>query len=293
MMDFSNKTLVPRPLFWRKVQDRLVEWLSWAALAIALGAMVWILITIVTNGLQAMSWEFLSHSSKPYGVSHAGIANALLGTLYITLVASVIAVPLALAAGIGLSEYGHKSKFASWLRFCANVLMGVPSVIVGLFIYVVLVVPMGGFSGLAGAIALSILMFPVVMRTTEDMLRMVPDTLRESGLALGLSRTRVTLSVVCRSARNGLLTGILLSVARVSGETAPLLFTVLFADSWPTKFFSGPTANLPVLITEYTNNSPFEEMHRAGWGAAFVITFLVLMINLIVRICFRERNRRS
>ena len=279
-----------RSPFWRKVQNTLVQGFSCVALAIAVGAMFWVLGTIVVKGAGVLGWDFLTNPSKPYGLPGAGIANALLGTLLITLGAVVLAVPLAICAGIWLSEFGKKSRLADALRFCANVMMGMPSVIVGLFVYIVLVIPMGCFSGFAGSVALAILMFPVVMRTTEDMLLMVPDTLRESGLALGLTRTRVTLQIVCRSARNGLVTGVLLAVARASGETAPLLFTALFANRWPVDFFSGPTANIPVLITEYATNSPFEAMHRAGWGAALVITLLVFAVNLTTRLFFHERK---
>jgi phosphate transport system permease protein len=160
---------------------------------------------------------------------------------------------------------------------------------VGLFIYMALVVPTGHFSGFAGSVALALLMFPVILRTTEDILNMVPNTLRESALALGMSRTRATLSIVCRSAKNGLLTGVLLSVARVSGETAPLLFTALFADSWINSYFTAPTPSLPVLITEYTTNSPFAAMHLQGWGAALVVMSLVLLLNLSARFLFKEK----
>jgi phosphate transport system permease protein len=142
-------------------------------------------------------------------------------------------------------------------------------------------------------VALAIIMFPVVMRTTEDMLDMVPYALREASLAIGMTRTRTTLRIICRSARKGLITGILLALARVSGETAPLLFTALFADSWPKDYFSGPTPNMPVLITEYSTNSPFASMHQAGWGAALVITVLVLALNIGTRILFREKRHAS
>lgn len=288
----TSKPLPLRPLWGRKLQDWAVRGFSVLALTVAVGAMLWILGTIVARGSEALGWGFLTNPSKPYGLPDAGIANALLGTLMVTLCAAFLAVPPALCAGIWLAEFGKRSRLADALRFCANVMMGMPSVIVGLFVYMALVVPMGRFSGFAGAVALAILMFPVVLRTTEDMLAMVPDTLRESGLALGLTRCRVTLQIVCRAARNGMVTGVLLSVARVSGETAPLLFTALFADAWPTRFFSGPTANIPVLITEYATNSPFEAMHRAGWGAALVIALLVLAVNLVARLLFREAKER-
>ena len=280
-----------RPLFFRKALDAAVGAFSIFAVAVAVGGMAWIVWTVIAQGLPAIGFDFLTNPSKPYGIPDAGIANALLGTLFITVCAAVIAVPLAVAAGIFLSEFGRAGKIPAALRFSANVMMGMPSVIVGLFVYTVLVVPTGNFSGFAGAVALAIIMFPVIMRTTEDMLTMVPDTLRESALALGMSRARTTICVVCRSAKNGLLTGVLLSLARVSGETAPLLFTAMFADSWPTGFFNEPTANMPVLITEYATNSPFEEMHAAGWGAALVIAVLVLAVNIFARVAFRDRNK--
>lgn len=286
--DVLRSTMPCRPLFWRKLENTFVQGCSMLALALTIGAMVWILWSILEQGSGALSWGFLTHPSKPYGVPNAGIANAFLGTLMITLGATAIAVPLALAAGIGLAEFGGDGRFCRFLRFCANIQMGMPSIIVGLFTYMLLVVPMKGFSGLAGSVALALIMFPVITRTTEEMLRMVPDALREAGLALGFTRSRVTLQMICRAAKNGLVTGILLAVARVSGETAPLLFTALFADAWPKQYFTGPTANIPVLITEYATNSPFEAMHQAGWGAAFVITLFVLVLNITTRLFFRN-----
>lgn len=280
-----------RPLFFRKAIDAFVSVFSLLAVGIAVGGIAWILYTLISHGLPALNLSFLTNPSKPYGIPDSGIANALIGTLMITLCAAAIAVPLAIAAGIFLAEFGKKSKVAAALRFSANVMMGMPSVIVGLFVYTILVIPTGNFSGFAGAVALAIIMFPVIMRTTEDMLAMVPDTLRESALALGMSRTRTTLCIICRAAKNGLLTGILLSLARVSGETAPLLFTAMFADAWPSGFFSEPTANMPVLITEYSTNSPFEAMHTAGWGAALVIALAVLAVNIFTRVAFRDRKQ--
>ncbi len=277
-----------RPLFWRKLQDNLVQGFSVLALALAVGVMLWILATILLRGSEALSWDFLTTLSAPHGFK-GGIGNALAGTLCITLFAAVIAVPPAICAGIWLAEFGKKSRLADALRFSANVMMGMPSIVVGLFVYMILVVPMGANSGLAGSVALAILMFPVVMRTTEDMLMMVPDTLRESGLALGLTRCRVTLQIICRAARNGMVTGVLLAVARVSGATAPLLFTAQFATTWPTAFFTGPTANNPVLI-HYSGMSNFEDLQTAGWGASLVIAVLVLSVNVIARVAFRDKK---
>ena len=273
----------------RKISNAILEGFSWFAVAAAILAMLCIIGTVVLKGGHAISLDFLLHRSAPYGIDDGGIANAILGTLAITLGASILAIPTAILAGIFLTEFNVDSRILAALRFAANVMMGMPSVLVGLFIYMALVVPTGHFSGFAGSVALALLMFPVILRTTEDILNMVPNTLRESALALGMSRTRATLSIVCRSAKNGLLTGVLLSVARVSGETAPLLFTALFADSWINSYFTAPTPSLPVLITEYTTNSPFAAMHLQGWGAALVVMSLVLLLNLSARFLFKEK----
>ncbi|MDO5464483.1 MAG: phosphate ABC transporter permease PstA [Akkermansia sp.] len=279
-----------RSVILRKLANLLLTLLALVSISIALGGMGWILYTVICNGGAVINLEFLTSPSKPYGEPGAGVANALIGTLLMTMGATVLAVPPAMAGGIYLSEYGKDSRFADMLRFCADVMMGVPSILVGLFVYALIVIPTGNFSGMAGTIALAIIMFPVIMRTTEDMLLMVPNTLRESALALGMSRMRTTLHIVMRSARNGLATGTLLALARVSGETAPLLFTALFADTWPDSFFSKPTASAPVLITEYTTNSPFESMHSMGWGAALIITGFILIVNIVTRFIFHENK---
>lgn len=279
-----------RSVILRKLANLLLTLLALVSISIALGGMGWILYTVICNGGAVINLEFLTSPSKPYGEPGAGVANALIGTLLMTMGATVLAVPPAMAGGIYLSEYGKDSRFADMLRFCADVMMGVPSILVGLFVYALIVIPTGNFSGMAGTIALAIIMFPVIMRTTEDMLLMVPNTLRESALALGMSRMRTTLHIVMRSARNGMATGTLLALARVSGETAPLLFTALFADTWPDSFFSKPTASAPVLITEYTTNSPFESMHSMGWGAALLITGFILIVNIVTRFIFHENK---
>ncbi|MDD4816449.1 MAG: phosphate ABC transporter permease PstA [Victivallaceae bacterium] len=279
-----------RGFLFRKSVDIAVRAFSALAVALAAAAMLWIFWELFARGGAALSWSFLTNPSKPYGIPDGGVANALLGTVFITSGAAVLGVVPAVCAGIYLAEFRDTPKLSAAIRFAANVLMGMPSVLSGLFVYTVMVAPTGRFSGLAASVALAVIMFPVVMRTTEDMLSMVPYALRESALALGMSRMRTTLLIVCRSAGNGLLTGILLSLSRVAGETAPLLFTALFADSWPTDYFSGPTANMPVLITEYSTNSPFAAMHAAGWGAALTVTALVFLVNMTSRILFREKH---
>ncbi len=291
-MTTITKKLKTRPLFFRKLWDVLLMLFSIASIAIAIGGMGMILYSVWDHGRSMLSdFSFLTSTTLPNGEAGMGIANVLLGTIYITLGATIISVPLAMGAGIYISEFGKGNVLAAFLRFCANVLMGVPSIIVGLFVVVLVVIPMEGPSGLAGSIALAIIMFPVIMRTTEDMLAMVPNTLRESALALGMTRMRTTLCIVTRAAKNGLATGVLLSLARVAGETAPLLFTVFCAFGWPDGYFSKPTPNLPVFIND-SMSSAFEAERQVGWGAALVICAFILIVNIATRYFFRDRNKR-
>ena len=279
-----------RSLLWRKIKNHILTFWSVLAIAFAISIMLWVIWVVIDYGKDALTPALFINCSAPYGSITYGIGNAILGTLLITIGAAIIAVPPALLAGIFLAEYKEYRKIGNAIRFASNILMGMPSILVGLFVYMLIVVPTGKFSGLAGSIALAILMFPVIVQTTENMLAMVPNTLRESALALGMTRMRATLYIVCRSAKNSLLTGILLSLSRVSGETAPLLFTAMFADSFPTNYFTQPTASLPVLLTEYATNSPFEVMHKIGWSAALVVMTMVLLVNISVRIFFREKK---
>lgn len=274
---------------------KAVNWLS-AAISVLCSAvgvlfLAWILLTVLRHGFASLSFSFFFEPTKPYGIPDGGIANAILGTFMITAGAALIGVPLGLLGGIYLSEFARSSRLGNFIRFSANVMMGIPSIIVGLFVYTLLVVSTKQFSGFAGSVALAIIMFPVVVRTTEDMLCMVPNALRESALAIGAPRWKATLSIIFRAAKTGLITGVLLSIARVSGETAPLLFTALTSDSWPWHFFTEPTANLTVTVTEYATNSPFDVMHARAWGAALLITVAVLLLNVICRVLFREAKR--
>lgn len=286
----TETALKPRGLFLRKLKNFTVIGVSAFGTVIAAVFLIWILWTILRNGAESLSVEFLNQPTKPYGVPGGGMLNAILGTALITLVATLLAVPAGMLGGVCLSEFARSSKFGNAVRFSANVMMGMPSIIVGLFIYTLIVMTTGRFSGFAGSVALAIIMFPVILRTTEDMLCMVPNALRESALAIGAPRWRITLAVVFRSAKSGLMTGVLLAVARVAGETAPLLFTALTSDAWPTGFFTQPTANLTVTMTEYATNSPFETMHIRAWGAALIITAAVLALNILCRTIFREKK---
>lgn len=286
----TETVLKPRGLFLRKLKNFTIIGVSAFGTVIAAVFLIWILWTILRNGAESLSVEFLTQPTKPYGVPGGGMLNAILGTALITLVATLLAVPAGMLGGVCLSEFARSSRFGNAVRFSANVMMGMPSIIVGLFIYTLIVMTTGRFSGFAGSVALAIIMFPVILRTTEDMLCMVPNALRESALAIGAPRWRITLAVVFRSAKSGLMTGVLLAVARVAGETAPLLFTALTSDAWPTGFFTQPTANLTVTMTEYATNSPFETMHIRAWGAALIITAAVLALNILCRTIFREKK---
>ena len=286
----TETALKPRGLFLRKLKNFTVIGVSAFGTVIAAVFLIWILWTILRNGAESLSVEFLTQPTKPYGVPGGGMLNAILGTALITLAATLLAVPAGMLGGVCLSEFARSSRFGNAVRFSANVMMGMPSIIVGLFIYTLIVMTTGLFSGFAGSVALAIIMFPVILRTTEDMLCMVPNALRESALAIGAPRWRITLAVVFRSAKSGLMTGVLLAVTRVAGETAPLLFTALTSDAWPTGFFTQPTANLTVTMTEYATNSPFETMHIRAWGAALIITAAVLALNILCRTIFREKK---
>jgi phosphate transport system permease protein len=278
----------PRPPTGRRLMDKIVS--GWAVISalLGIGALIWILSGVIARGVGALNFSFFTQLPTPPGMAGGGMANAILGTLAMTVAATLISVPIGLLSGIYLAEFGQESRMADNSRFSANVLMGMPSIIVGVFAYTLVVLPLGHFSGYAGALALAILMIPVVTRTTEDMLRLVPNTLRESALALGAPRWQVTLKVVFRAAKAGLLTGILLAVARVSGETAPLLFTALNSPYW-FKSLSGPTPNLTVAIFNYAM-SPYEDWQQMAWGASLVITVGVLAFTLLARFVLRQRT---
>ena len=277
-----------RPATGRRFTNLAVS--IWAAGSAFLGILIlfWILFVVLRRGLGAISLAFFTHLPTPPGMLGGGLANAIVGTLVLTVAATLAAVPLGLMAGIYLAEFSGDTKIANYSRFSANVLMGMPSIIVGVFAYALLVVPLGHFSGYAGVLALAILMLPVIARTTEDMLRLVPNTLRESALALGAPRWKVTLVIVFRAAKGGLITGILLAVARVSGETAPLLFTALNSPYWVSSL-NEPTPNLTVTIFSYAM-SPYPDWQQQAWGASLLITFGVLILTISARFLLRERK---
>jgi len=261
-----------------------------ATISALLGILVlaWIFLAVLGRGVGALNLDFFTRLPHPPGMGGGGVANAILGTLAMTGLATLLAVPVGLLAGVFLSEFGQDSRLADQSRFAANVLMGMPSIIIGVFVYAVLVLPRGKFSGYAGALSLSIIMLPVVARTAEDMLRLLPNTLREAGLALGAPTWKVTLAILFRAAKPGLLTGILLAVARVSGETAPLLFTSLNSPYWMSSL-AGPTPNLTVTIFNFAM-SPYPDWQQMAWGASLLITSGVLTLNLMTRFFLGEKQ---
>ncbi|MHB9029422.1 MAG: phosphate ABC transporter permease PstA [Candidatus Latescibacterota bacterium] len=273
----------------RKIADAAVKVISSLASFIGIIALAWILFTVLRRGAGALDIAFFTRITTPAGIEGGGIANAILGTLMITVLASLIGIPTGIFAGVYLAEFGKHTRFASLTRFSVNAMMGIPSIIVGLFVYTFLVLPFGHFSGYAGAAALGIIMMPVVARTAEDMLNLVPNSLRESALALGAPRWRVTTDIVFRGAKTGLITGTLLAMARVSGESAPLLFTALNSQYWPENL-GEPTANMTITIFQYAM-SPYADWQQKAWGASLVIMTAVLMLTVIARVIFKEARK--
>jgi len=247
----------------------------------------WIIKDVFTFGFAALNSDFFTQIPAPPGEAGGGMANAILGTLMITVLATAIGVPAGILAGTYLSEYGRKSKMASVVRFVSDILVSAPSIVIGVFVYAILVKPFGGFSAIAGAFALAIIMLPVVIRTAEEMLKLVPDATREAALALGAPHWKVTVSVVYRGALRGIVTGVMLAVARVSGETAPLLFTSFNNSFWNFNL-TEPTATLTVTIFNYAMG-PYEDWHQMAWGAALLITAIVLLVTITSRIIVRGK----
>lgn len=279
----------PRPAGGRLLLDLTVRIFSGLAAVVAIFMLGWIIWEVAQKGVAAFSPAFFTKLPTPPGIEGGGLANAILGSGLITLIAVVMGVPVGLFAGIYLAEFGRGTRLAAVVRFTVNILMGVPSIIVGIFVYALLVAPVQHFSGYAGGAALAVIMLPVVARTTEDMLNLVPNTLRESALALGAPRWKATMGVVVRAAKTGLITGAVLAVARVSGETAPLLFTAMNSPYWP-ESLGEPTANLTVTIFNYAM-SPYDDWQRAAWGASLLIMAAVLAVTIITRFGFREVKR--
>ena len=251
-----------------------------AAAAFGLMWLIWILATLFYNGFNAVNLRVFTEMTPPPG-SDGGLLNAIFGSIVLTIGATLISTPIGMLAGTYLAEYGKKRAFAQTVRFINDILLSAPSIVVGLFVYEVLVVPMGHFSAWAGVVVLAVIAIPVIVRTTEDMLTLVPNGLREAASALGTPAWKVIVMIAYRAARNGIITGILLAVARVSGETAPLLFTALNNQFWSVDL-NAPMASLPVTIFQFAL-SPYDDWQRLAWGGALLITVTILILNIVAR----------
>ena len=270
----------------RRRTDRIMLWLALLATAIGLAFLLSILGTLLWHGLEAMSLRVFTDVTRPPG-SHGGLLNAIVGTLIQTGLGTLIGTPIGLLVGTYLSEYAQGSRLAGAVRFVCDILLSAPSILIGLFVYQLLVLPFGGFSGIAGAIALAIIVIPIVVRTTEDMLQLIPVALREASVALGAPKWKTILLICYPAVRPGLITGALLAVARIAGETAPLLFTSLGNLTLSTDL-TQPMGSLPVTIYAYAG-SPYADWIALGWTGALLITFGVLVINILARFVLRQR----
>ena len=277
------------PLYLRRRRaNRIGLTLSMAAMAIGLSALLWILVVLFSNGLAALDLSIFTNDTPAPGSPGGGLRNAIVGSLMIVGLAVLVSTPIGILAGVYLSEFGDTSKTAEFTRFITDIMLSAPSIVLGLFVYAIAVATVGNFSGYAGSLALSLIAIPVVMRTTENMMRLVPGSLREAAFALGAPRWKVTLLVTLRAAKSGVLTGLLLAVARISGETAPLLFTALNNQFYSTNM-EAPMANLPVVIFQFAM-SPYDNWIRLAWAGALLITLTVLALNILARVLFREKT---
>lgn len=283
MIEIKNPVLYAK----RKRSNFIGLALSMGAMVLGMVFLLWILSILFYKGFSALDLNMFIHSTPAPGSDGGGLANAIVGSLMIVVSCALISTPIGILAGIYLSEYGASSKIASVTRFVNDIMLSAPSIVIGLFVYAVIVAQVRHFSGWAGTIALTLIAIPVVVRTTENMLQLVPISLREAAYALGAPRWKVAYSVTLTAARSGVITGILLAVARVSGETAPLLFTALNNQFFSTNM-NAPMANLPVVIFQFAM-SPYDNWVDLAWGGALLITLVVLGLNIITRVVFREK----
>jgi phosphate transport system permease protein len=271
----------------RQAANTVYLTLSWTATGVGLAILFLILGTLLWHGIPALSLDLFLKNTPPPG-SNGGIANAIYGSLAMTTVATLIGTPVGVLTGTYLAEFGRGSHIASVVRFVNDILLSAPSIIIGVFVYGLIVLRVGHFSGWAGAVALALIVLPVVVRTTENMMRLVPDSLREAAAALGAPSWKVTIVIVYRSALPGIMTGVLLGVARISGETAPLLFTALNNQFWSTDM-SRPFPNLPAVIFQFAM-SPYEDWQHLAWAGALLITVTILIINIAARMILRRKR---
>jgi phosphate transport system permease protein len=271
----------------RRRRNGIMLSLSLAATLLGLGWLIVILFVLLWEGLSGLSLAVFTEMTPPPG-SDGGLLNPIVGSLILTVLAVIIGTPIGILAGTYMAEYGRHDRLTSVVRFINDILLSAPSIVVGLFIYEVMVAPMGHFSGLAGAVALAVIVIPVVVRTTEDMLILVPNPLREAASALGLPRAVVIAKVCYRAAKAGMITGVLLAIARISGETAPLLFTALNNQFWSTNL-NAPMSSLPVVIFQFAL-SPYKDWQKLAWTGALIITFTVLALSIVARALSASRK---
>jgi phosphate transport system permease protein len=271
----------------RRVVNFVNLGISMLAVLFGLFWLVWILWTLFAQGLSAISVSMFVHTTPPPG-SSGGLANAIFGSLLMSLLATLIGTPVGILAGTYVAEYGRRGWLAPSTRFINDILLSAPSIVIGLFVYAVYVANVNHFSGWAGTFALALIVIPVVLKTTENMLRLVPDTMREAAAALGAPQWIVVSFVTLRAARAGIITGVLLAIARISGETAPLLFTALNNQFWSANM-DAPMANLPVVIFQFAM-SPYRDWQTLAWGGALLITFSVLTLNIVARAVFAQKS---
>jgi len=274
----------------RKIVSRIAEVLCALAVCIALVPLAFILFYVIREGASSLNWAFFTQMPKPVGEAGGGMANAIYGTLVLIGLAASFAVPIGVVCGIHLAEYPGR-RFTSIVRFAADVLNGVPSIVVGIFAYGLVVLPVKRFSAIAGGFALGLLMLPIVVRTTEELLRLVPNGLREGALALGASRSRAVFTVILPAALPGILTGILVALARVAGETAPLLFTAFNNRFWSSSLVQ-PIASLTVQVFTYAI-SPYDDWHRQAWAGAFLLVTIILVLSIVARLAVRRLERMN
>ena len=272
----------------RILRNNIILTLSTLSAVIGIFFLFWILFTLVINGISGLEWKVFTNDGAPPGFAEGGLRHAIVGQLMLTIGATVVGVPIGILAGTYLSEFGQGSKLASFIRDISDVMISAPSVVIGTFVYAVYVSHTGNFSGWAGIIALGIMMLPIVVRTTDDMLALVPQSLREAAIALGAPKWKVILQVVYRGAKVGILTGVLLSISRVAGEAAPLLFTSL-NNNFFTMNLNEPMPSLTVTMFNYAT-SPYEDWQQLGWVAAFLLAAFVLTLNIIGRIIISKKK---
>ncbi|MGL4233864.1 MAG: phosphate ABC transporter permease PstA [Casimicrobium sp.] len=283
------RNIETNPIYRRRLWvNRLNMAMSFATMAFGMVFLLWILFVLFSKGFAGLSFSLFTQSTPPPG-SEGGLANAIIGSLMIVGSAIFIATPIGIMAGIYLAEVGRESTIAKVTRFINDILLSAPSIVIGLFVYALIVANFKHYSGWAGAIALAIIAVPVVVRTTENMLQLVPNSLREAAIALGAPKWRVVTMVTLRAVKGGVVTGVLLALARISGETAPLLFTALNNQFWSTDM-NAPMANLPVVIFQFAM-SPYEEWQGLAWAGALLITLTVLVLNILARTVFRQKTK--